>query len=816
MRFHFLIVVCLTAGVLSAYENRSPGEPNDPTKRVNSPHGIINRLALGILTSRIANQGGFMGEDDPITGYSLLPLATNPLPARTLTGESVLRCGLFYEDDELSEHGIVGQILEIENLPGYDPTKKLRAAVVEAFENARIAIGDKTLSFTDWLIEAGFTADEPELWMSLRHFYDPLTDQGLSDEHYLLAAAMFKAGDLVLERPKMNARTWALTGPAQQLFTENEWSWEKGVKTMETATACTSSPAERDRLFVSSWRALGETMHLLADMTVPAHVRNDAHAYKTAAGSLGPDPYEVFATEALVGEIIANIVGSRISPYAAVRDQVSAKLRQDMNACKTPSELFKTVASWTNTNFFSKDTVSGTVTIDGKTITVHNANGVPDFPNPKLEDCQLDSQTVGLEPMTLYTRQIDFGTLTNHDLRRIYMTRLSWAIDNSWMGYFREKVQCRGWEPDDDVCLSQAQVLIPLAVYANTYLVDWYIPRFRIVLDDLKTDTCQLSGSVVHIPYGPHKSLVYNLPEGQQWDHLARLEIDGTMMPRKRYRISVKDGSLSCDFAPCAVTVQPTTDIRVYLDLGGIWIRSEPYEPPPPTGFWVLEEEPRIVTKRYYMPDTKSDDFSLVSTFEVEDEHRLAGGFEQHGTYFVDLNNKSAYSVSVSGEVSWQPLPRIIPGGSVWELRVSGYQKQAFQPDTDDVRVVSGERTTAHQDYSSNTAMQSWFYCQNFQDWWDQGHKGTPVANRQRKHEAQINGNFNDRVILVFRDVPMDKRNQIHRMMYTYGVHTPVGSQEVIYRYLFYPYLPKEKAKELAKVKSSSNYKGLYVKPEVK
>ena len=34
---------------------------------------------------------------------------------------------------------------------------------------------------------------------------------------------------------------------------------------------------EKDKLSAAAWRSLGETMHLIADMSVPSHVRNDSH-----------------------------------------------------------------------------------------------------------------------------------------------------------------------------------------------------------------------------------------------------------------------------------------------------------------------------------------------------------------------------------------------------------------------------------------------------------------------------------------------------------------------------------------------------------
>lgn len=811
-RFLTLLTILSITNFAFAYENRNPDQPETSTGMIESPHGRINRLALGIYAERVLNKGGFLGEDDPINDYQLLPILTSSLPARELKGESIVKCGLFYEKDRLGAHSKAGNA--IENTPGVflDASSEwMRDLIVSSFNQAKCKTGDKSLTFNQWLVEAGFTADEPELWMSLRHFYDPLTEKGITDEHYVLAAALFKAGNLVLTRPEMNARTWAIRGQAQGPFEENHWSWENGIKAMAQATACTTSPEERDRLFAKSWRSLGETMHLMADMTVPAHVRNDGHAYKTAAGSLGPDPYEVFATDALIRQIAREAIGNRSSAYLAIRDQTSQTLQQDMNRCKKLDELFKVVATWTNHNFFSADTVSGKAIVNGKEVTVHNANGTPDFPSPKLEDCKIDSETTGLAPMTLYYREIEFGTLTQPQKRRVYMARLTWAVDNGWFGYFRTKVQCRGWEPNVDVCLSQAKVLIPLAIYANTYLVDWYIPRFRIDLDELDVDKGKLAGRVVHVPYGAHQSLTYNLPNGSQWKHLSRLLVDGKEQPRDRYSLEVKDGVLTCDVSELSDKITEASDIRVCLDLGGIWIKSRPYQPKPPTGYWV-QEELRIDTRQFYKEKTVAGPFSLTSTWEVKDQQHVGGEFKQNGRYSVDLGKWANYSVEARGELNWQALPKVIAAGTGWEMHVTGSASYKIEPDNETVRYTAAERTTAEKDYTTNRTHWTYFFCPDYSDWWKDGCKGTPPPPSSRKHEAE-EGKLDKKILLIFKLVPESERQRLPKMTMTYLAHTPVGYQNVVARYVYYPNLPDENKEDWNKAKASQCFKGFYVKP---
>lgn len=106
---------------------------------------------------------------------------------------------------------------------------------------------------------------------ALRHFYDPTNP----DEPYL-TDHVWDLADVVLKGvgdQKMDAKTWALEGPARNSYAENFYSWKKGIYYMGIAVK-SDETVTKNKYFAEAWRSLGETMHLLADMTVPAHVRN--------------------------------------------------------------------------------------------------------------------------------------------------------------------------------------------------------------------------------------------------------------------------------------------------------------------------------------------------------------------------------------------------------------------------------------------------------------------------------------------------------------------------------------------------------------
>ncbi len=301
--------------------------------------------------------------------------------------------------------------------------------------------------FAWWVFEGGYSADEPEIFMSLRHFYDPCmlaVDNAaggahvayLTDDLNRLAPAEWLS-EATAVNPKMDAKRWALT--------ESPYSWKAGIdrlnKNSETAD-------QRRAAYGFSWRSLGECMHLLADMTVPAHVRNDSHPGKTSARSekllnLKADPYEAFMTSAAMRTYAAG------TPEPAVVELV--------RKAKTFGTLFQDLAVYTNETSFSQDTISGIDHVTGQAI--HSLNGQPDYPSPKLEQ---------------YTWRPDSSPAN---------AAKGWGFCDSANGFTeltrREDGRYGIFESE------QARRLAPAALEANVKLLDLFIPRYGIRVIDM-------------------------------------------------------------------------------------------------------------------------------------------------------------------------------------------------------------------------------------------------------------------------------------------------------------------------------------------
>lgn len=421
--------------------------------------------------------------------------------------------------------------------------------------------GDRSATFTRWIEEGGYTADEPELYASFRHFYDPialnserdgpapkqlleallpaLADPGIGvpyltdDLNDLNVVYTALAGSSV--NPRIHAKEWAIDGPANNGWSENPYCWKKGIEYVGKAFAATGP--EKQRLWAKAWRSLGETMHLLADMTSVPHVRNDSHpsastyllASSNDVGRLRSDPYETLAREALV---VASAGGA---PPAVPLGE-------------TPEELFDAVARFTNATFFSADTIAGTDPVSGQAVT--NANGMRPYPSPRLEECR--------EEKGYLVKEVEG--------RPVRMAHRSWLASAGW-GTVASSVRL------SSACVrDQAAILVPLALAANVKLVDLFLPRVRVEVEEVDLATKKLRGKVVHVPYGVHRNeLKYSSGPGE----LSTVRLDDDLQDFDKYKVEIRDGVVEADLS--GLDLKKGQRLRLDVEVGGIVVKSGDY-----------------------------------------------------------------------------------------------------------------------------------------------------------------------------------------------------------------------------------------------
>jgi hypothetical protein len=252
-------------------------------------------------------------------------------------------------------------------IPGVGKAKTLAGLAGYSVNFADYEVETQYHTLLEWVMRGGYSADEPEIYASVRHFYDP-TEAGahpeITDQEYF--HGFYDKAVPALE--------WAYTHP------ENAFSFTNGLlyykKAMEIAEDgrqpsvitrqggdgsfrdldFTPESAEQARRFYlgKAFRALGESMHMISDMAMPAHTRNDSHPY-----------YDSIETP---------LVPAVISASARYNAQ------PEVDLSGTPMQNFVTLAKYTNEHFFSNETI-----YDAK-LGVTPWNDEKRYPKPQLSD----------------------------------------------------------------------------------------------------------------------------------------------------------------------------------------------------------------------------------------------------------------------------------------------------------------------------------------------------------------------------------------------------------------------------------------------
>lgn len=129
----------------------------------------------------------------------------------------------------------------------------------------------QTKPVLEWINLGGKYEDIPAWYLqyirSANHFHNPLTDNGFS--------GVWGSG----VGSGISAITWMQLSPGLQLV-GGSYAWSDVRKYYIDALTATSLPT-RETNFADTFRGIGQLMHLVEDMSVPEHTRDDGH-YRTA------------------------------------------------------------------------------------------------------------------------------------------------------------------------------------------------------------------------------------------------------------------------------------------------------------------------------------------------------------------------------------------------------------------------------------------------------------------------------------------------------------------------------------------------------
>jgi len=190
-----------------------------------------------------------------------------------------------------------------------------------------------------WIVEGSILEDTPPRWIN--HFYDPVRKLGWTGDKagnipQSVVGVLSRIG-LSTEAP-LPAPDWVENYPIQQEYESygGNRTWKRGVEYY----------TDGDKR--EAYRTLGYILHVLEDMSVPDHTRDDTHAdpLYNITGDPG-SPYELWADRWTPASIKSLGIANSLN-VSGIRPPQLTTLR----------DYLVSVATYSNKYFFSRDTIN--------------------------------------------------------------------------------------------------------------------------------------------------------------------------------------------------------------------------------------------------------------------------------------------------------------------------------------------------------------------------------------------------------------------------------------------------------------------------
>lgn len=459
------------------------------------------------------------------------------------------------------------------------------------FLSAMVTERETALTPLQWITSGGYSADEPEIFASFRHFYDPTLAEGNRYLHNHLDALTGK------DNPQIDIIDWTLK------HTDHEYNWKNGTNSVFLALQSNDEKV-RNKEMAFAYRALGETLHMIADMGCPAHVRDDSHAAEPFTGyNFGsPDPYE-----------------DGIEAFADIKNQlnggvVDPDLKTYFKNATTVKDIAHKLATYTNSNYFTNQTISGASIVP----LIHPEKT---YHSPKLESCEYDPT--------------DFTYRKNISGNEVIMcTDLKYKL----MGL----LDYRGYPYIDKKCVqSQGKALVPQIVEAGINTIRLFIPEMKVEIESFDQKTGKITGKVIHIKSDEYTRMIsYNgkvsILDAKGSKKITDIEsIDG------KFSVLVKLSDFkNVDWVQSGIFAQ--------IEFGGLFVNSAPYissDKKVPTMIYAeLTAEGRISMK----DKTMKKDTIIIETLLF---NRFVKKVRQDSTIITAvLDTTESYTVTFNGK----------------------------------------------------------------------------------------------------------------------------------------------------------------------
>ncbi len=369
----------------------------------------------------------------------------------------------------------------------------------------------------NWLVKGSIDEDSPNC-RAASHFLDPLKDwsiAGVSDTTETISGYIPDewcfATNLLSSRfsiHKYSAVTWATgyTSPptisSQSIVTGNGMDWNAARSYYYLALTATSNDA-REEYFAQTFQTLGQVLHLLQDMAVPAHVRNDftAHLGFQKMGKSSPNKwfgntYEwLLKDKTLIASALANVQPIEFPTNKILTSFWDADTYNGSNPSVGDDQG---LAEYTNANFFSESTIFA---------ELKDPDDIHYFPRPARADTNAQEQEMRAAAMEVTAEdglreKVLFITKDNDDYKMAaYSFLKKWVnyqiIDN---GYIPQEVSgyIYDWQYNlnDEVYKDYAKKLLPRAVGYSAGLVNYF---FRGQMETTALERMDDSGNVTEL-----------------------------------------------------------------------------------------------------------------------------------------------------------------------------------------------------------------------------------------------------------------------------------------------------------------------------
>jgi len=400
--------------------------------------------------------------------------------------------------------------------------------------------GELNRSMIEWVIHGGYSGDEPEGYQALRHFYDPV-GKGSGGQHYLTDVSFTQgvAQWFVGGNPHIDAVEWALEDNGEisrgtdQLY--QMYSWMDGKNAMKRSLE-EKDKVKKDNFIATAWRCLGETLHLYADMGMPCHVRDDGHppyldlvglgegTLDWAVGIFGdPDPME----------------GGVRSSSQMVGSNADMTVVNDIKSKKTLREMFHAMATYTNSNYFTNQTIYGKgFLLEYRPIVRPNTPYTSPYLSESGDGWSYDEETY------IFWKEING--------KKVKMAKDYY--------FFGGPLGHRGAPYVDLECSeSMAAVLIPTLTHSAPYIIERFIPKMIVEITERDQAQQSIKGIVKHETDDEYDKEIYYNGE-------VEIYINGA----KKYTAECVSGEFEVEDAK----IMDDDEIYAQIEFGGITVKS--------------------------------------------------------------------------------------------------------------------------------------------------------------------------------------------------------------------------------------------------